>query len=281
MESPFPCRSERNTDPLQVAIIIPARYASSRFPGKPLTPLKGVSGLEKSLVHRTWEATSRVRGADLVVVATDDQRIVDEVQSFGGETLITSSSCKNGTERCAEALLKLDEQYDLVINVQGDAPLSPPEFIESLIDALTGSDHPQVVTPVLRCDGEILSRFQRDREEGRVGATTVVFGQGGNALYFSKEIIPWCDRQYSAGELTPVFHHVGIYGYTREALKWYSSTEAGKLELQEGLEQLRFIEGGVPITCVEVEAHGRNFWELNNPSDIKYLEQELKSLNIK
>ena len=281
MESPFSCRSGRNTDPLQVAIVIPARYASSRFPGKPLTPLKGAKGLEKSLVHRTWETASRVKGANLVVVATDDQRIVDEVQSFGGETLITSSNCKNGTERCAEALLKLDEQYDFVINVQGDAPLSPPEFIESLIDALTGSDHPQVVTPVLRCDGEILSRFQRDREKGRVGATTVVFGQGGNALYFSKEVVPWCDRQYPSGELTPVFHHVGIYGYTREALKWYSSTETSRLELQEGLEQLRFIEGGVPITCVEVEAHGRNFWELNNPSDIKYLEQELKSLNIK
>ncbi|MCY3727185.1 MAG: 3-deoxy-manno-octulosonate cytidylyltransferase, partial [Rhodobacteraceae bacterium] len=102
----------------------------------------------------------------------------------------------------------------------------------------------------------------------------------GNALYFSKEIIPWCDRQYPAGELTPVFHHVGIYGYTREALKWYAGSESGRLEMQEGLEQLRFIEGGIPITCVEVEAHGRNFWELNNPSDIKYLEQELKSLNI-
>ena len=280
MESPFSCRSERNTDPLQVAIVIPARYASSRFPGKPLTPLKGATGQGKSLVHRTWEAASRAKGANLVMVATDDQRIVDEVQSFGGEALITSSNCKNGTERCAEALLKLDEKYDLVINVQGDAPLSPPEFIESLIDALTGSNHPQVVTPVLRCDGEILSRFQRDREKGRVGATTVVFGQGGNAFYFSKEIIPWCDRQYPAGELTPVFHHVGIYGYTREALKWYASSESGRLELQEGLEQLRFIEGGVPITCVEVEAHGRNFWELNNPSDLKYLEQELKSLNI-
>jgi len=265
---------------LQVAIVIPARYASSRFPGKPLTPLKGATGLQKSLVRRTWEAASSVKGADLVVVATDDQRIADEVQSFGGETLITSSNCKNGTERCAEALLKLDEQYDLVINVQGDAPLSPPEFIESLIDALIGNDHPQVVTPVLRCDGEILSRFQRDRTKGRVGATTVVFGQGGNALYFSKEIIPWCNRQYRTGELAPVFHHVGIYGYTREALKWYAGSESGRLEMQEGLEQLRFIEGGMPITCIEVEADGRSFWELNNPSDLKYLEQELKVLDI-
>ncbi len=265
---------------MQVAIVVPARYSSSRFPGKPLFPLKGVSGIEKSLIHRTWEATSKVKGADLVVIATDDQRIVDEVHSFGGEALLTSSNCNNGTERCAEALQKLDYQYDIVVNVQGDTPLSPPEFVESIIKALSHDSKAQVATPVLRCDGAILTRYKMDRKNDRVGGTTVVFGPEGKALYFSKEVIPWCDREYRATELTPVYHHVGIYAYKKEALGWYSRTKSSKLEKLEGLEQLRFLEGGIPISCIEVEASGRLFWELNNPSDIEYVEEGLKAQQI-
>lgn len=261
---------------MQVAIVIPARFASNRFPGKPLVPLKGATGLEKSLVHRTWEAASKVKGADCVVVATDDHRIVEEVQSFGGKTLLTSSDCSNGTERCAEALHKLDDHYDIIVNVQGDAPLSPPEFVESLIKILVQDPKAQVVTPILRCDGAILARFKNDRKNGRVGGTTVVFGQGGKALYFSKEIIPWCEQDFLPAELTPVYHHVGIYGYKKAALEWYSQAKSGILENQEGLEQLRFIEGGIPITCVEVEAKGKLFWELNNPSDVELVEKGLR-----
>ena len=114
---------------MQVAIVIPVRYASTRYPGKPLATLKGAKGLEKTLVHRTWEAASKVKGVEKVVVATDDHRIVDEVLSFGGESILTSSECLNGTERCAEALQKFENFYDIVVNVQGDAPLSPPEFV--------------------------------------------------------------------------------------------------------------------------------------------------------
>ena len=261
---------------MRVAIVIPARFSSSRFPGKPLVPLKGVTGIEKSLVRRTWEAASNVKGADLVVVATDDQRIVEEVQSFGGETLLTSSNCSNGTERCAETLHKLNDEYEIIVNVQGDAPLSPPEFMESLIRALVQDTKNQVVTPVLRCNGAILAKFKNDRKNGLVGGTTVVFGQGGKALYFSKEIIPWCDGEYLPEEFTPVYHHVGIYGYKKAALEWYAQTESGMLENQEGLEQLRFIEGGIPVTCVEVKAKGKLFWELNNPSDVELVEEGLK-----
>ena len=262
---------------MRVAIVIPARFSSSRFPGKPLVPLKGATGLVKSLVRRTWEAASNVRGADLVVVATDDQRIVEEVQSFGGEALLTSSNCSNGTERCAEALRKFDGDYDIIVNIQGDAPLSPPEFVESIINTLVHDTKAQVVTPVLRCDGTTLARFKNDRLCGRVGGTTVVFGQEGKALYFSKEIIPWCDGEYLPDEFTPVYHHVGIYGYTKAALEWYSQAESCFLENQEGLEQLRFIEGGIPVTCVEVETKGRIFWELNNPSDVELVEKGLKA----
>ncbi len=265
---------------MQVAIVIPVRYASTRYPGKPLATLKGANGLEKTLVHRTWEAASKVKGVEKVVVATDDHRIVDEVLSFGGESILTSSECLNGTERCAEALQKFENFYDIVVNVQGDAPLSPPEFVESLVRTLKDNSEAQVATPVLRCDGTILSRLKADRKNGRVGGTTVVIGQGNKALYFSKEVIPWCNQKFGPNDLTPIFHHVGIYAYRKEALEWYSRTKPSILEDLEGLEQLRFLGGGIAINCVEVNAKGRVFWELNNPSDIKFIEEEFNALGI-
>ena len=171
----------------------------------------------------------------------------------------------------------LDEAPDVVINLQGDAPLTPPHYVEALIEVMADPEV-QMATPVLRTEPEHLASLQADRKEGRVGATTAVFDRQGRALYFSKEVLPFADRASETG--IPVFHHVGCYAYRPDALQRYSALEPGPFERAEGLEQLRFLENGIPVTCVEVDARGRAFWELNNPSDIPLIEDIMQREGI-
>jgi 3-deoxy-manno-octulosonate cytidylyltransferase (CMP-KDO synthetase) len=265
---------------MSTLIVIPARYASVRYPGKALAELRGASGVSKPLIRRSWEAAQAVRGVDRVVVATDDSRIRNRAEAFGAEVVMTSSSCENGTERCAEALDALGGGFDIVVNLQGDAPLTPPWFVEALVEALDAHPTAEVATPVLRCDGRALSGFLEDRKAGRVGGTTAVFGAEGKALYFSKEVIPYTTHGWPDHEMTPVFHHVGVYAYRPSALAAYPLWEPGKLEELEGLEQLRFLERDRPVQCVEVDARGRQFWELNNPEDVPRIEAMLAAMGV-
>ncbi|MBL9046444.1 MAG: 3-deoxy-manno-octulosonate cytidylyltransferase [Tabrizicola sp.] len=254
-------------------IAIPARFASTRYPGKPLVTLRGPDG-EKTLIRRSWEAAMAVRGIDRVVVATDDDRIADHARGFGAEVVMTSSEARNGTERCAEVARVLPG-FDVVVNLQGDAPLTPAWFVEDLVRGLDADPDAAIATPVLRCTGRAVAGFLADRRAGRVGGTTAVFGAGGRALYFSKEVIPFTGRDYAPDEPTPVFHHVGVYAYRPAALQAYPGWTIGPLETLEGLEQLRFLENGDKVLCVEVQAQGREFWELNNPSDVPVIEAML------
>ncbi len=255
---------------MSVLIAIPARYASTRYPGKPLVTLRGPDG-EKTLIRRSWEAAMAVRGVDHVVVATDDDRIRDHAVSFGAEVVMTSDKCQNGTERCAEVAAKL-LGYEIVVNLQGDAPLTPAWFVEDLVAGLRADPDAMIATPVLRCEGRMLAALLADRRTGRVGGTTAVFGAAGRGLYFSKEVIPFTGKTYADNEPTPVFHHVGVYAYRPAALLEYPAWPVGPLEQLEGLEQLRFLENGQSVLCVEVQAQGRQFWELNNPSDVPVIE---------
>jgi 3-deoxy-manno-octulosonate cytidylyltransferase (CMP-KDO synthetase) len=257
---------------MSVLIVIPARFASTRYPGKPLVELTGASGEKKSLIQRSWEAAMSVNGVDRVVVATDDDRIKAASEAFGAEVVMTSVSCENGTERCAEAFENLGGGYDVVVNLQGDAPLTPAWFVEDLVAGLQADPGSEVATPVLRCDGRALNGFLEDRRAGRVGGTTAVFGAGKKALYFSKEVVPFTSEVYKDDAETPVFHHVGVYAYRPSALGAYPKWSVGPLETLEGLEQLRFMERERPVLCVEVEARGRQFWELNNPEDVERIE---------
>ena len=258
---------------MKTLIAIPARFASTRYPGKPLVALRGPDGA-KTLIRRSWEAAMAVRGMDRVVVATDDARIADHAAGFGAEVVMTSSDARNGTERCAEVAARLPG-YDVIVNLQGDAPLTPAWFVEDLVAGLAADPQADIATPVLRCDGHALAGFLADRRAGRVGGTTAVFGAGGRALYFSKEVIPFTGQGYAPDAPTPVFHHVGVYAYRPAALMAYSSWPVGPLETLEGLEQLRFLEQGRHVLCVEVAARGRRFWELNNPSDVAVIEAML------
>jgi 3-deoxy-manno-octulosonate cytidylyltransferase (CMP-KDO synthetase) len=266
---------------MSVLVVIPARYASTRYPGKPLVALRGATGEQRSLIRRSWDAAMAATGVDRVVVATDDARIRAEAEGFGAEVVMTSSDCANGTERCAEAHARLGGAAEIVVNLQGDAPLTPPWFVEALVDGLRAAP-PEfgMATPVLRCDAGALESFLDDRRHGRVGGTTAVFGRDMRALYFSKEVIPFTGRSYGPDDEVPVFHHVGIYAYRPAALEAYRRWPAGPLEGLEGLEQLRFLENGAPVLCVEVEARGRAFWELNNPGDVARIEAKLREMGV-
>jgi 3-deoxy-manno-octulosonate cytidylyltransferase (CMP-KDO synthetase) len=265
---------------VSVLIVIPARYASTRYPGKPLVELCGAGGQGRSLIHRSWDAARQVRNADRIVVATDDDRIRAHAERFGAEVVMTAETCRNGTERCAEALDRLGGGYDIVVNLQGDAPLTPHWFVEDLVEGLAADPAAEVATPVLRCDGRALNGFLDDRHHGRVGGTTAVFGHDRQALYFSKEVIPFTARRYADDEPTPVFHHVGVYAYRPGALADYAGWDMGPLETLEGLEQLRFLERGRTVLCVEVEARGRQFWELNNPADVARIEAMMAEMGM-
>lgn len=265
---------------MSVVIIIPARHASTRYPGKPLVGLTGASGETRSLIRRSWDAAMAVAGVDRVVVATDDDRIRDHAEGFGAEVAITSAGCRNGTERCAEAIDRLGLTPEIVVNLQGDAPLTPAWFVEDLVAGLRGDPAAEVATPVLRCSGRMRADLIADRKAGRVGGTTAVFGHDRQALYFSKEVIPYAAGEFADDEDSPIFHHVGVYAYRPAALAAYAGWDEGRLERLEGLEQLRFLERGRRILCVEVEARGREFWELNNPEDVPRLEAMMRNMSV-
>lgn len=262
---------------MKTVIIIPARHASQRFPGKPLAMLEDAAGVRKSLIQRSWEAAMAVPGIAGVFVATDDSRILDAAHGFGAEAIMTSPDCDNGTARCADALDVAGLEADLVVNLQGDAPLTPAWFVSDLVAAMADRPDIDMATPVLRCDAATYAHFREDRQAGRVGGTTAVFDAAGRALYFSKEVIPHIDPARSDSAFGEVFHHVGLYAYRPDALRRYAGWPPARLERLEGLEQLRFLEHGAPVLCVEVDARGRTFWELNNPEDIARIEQVLKT----
>lgn len=255
---------------MKSVIFIPARYQSSRFPGKPLAFLRGATGVSKTLIERSWDAAKVVPSVSDVFVLTDDVRIAEAATGFGGKVLMTPSTCRNGTERCAAAVGKLTEVPDIVVNLQGDAPLTPPHYVEALVGAIENDPAIVVATPVLKTEPAHLAKLQADRKAGRVGATTAVFGAQNDGLYFSKEVLPFYDG--APEDAVPVFHHVGCYAYRPEILKRYNALAEGPLEKREGLEQLRFLENGIPVKCVEVSSNGREFWELNNLSDVPIIE---------
>ena len=265
---------------MSVLVVIPARYASTRYPGKPLVELTGAKGDRRTLIERSWRAASAVTGVDRVVVATDDDRIREKSEAFGAEVVMTSSDCANGTERCAEAHAALGGGFDIVVNLQGDAPLTPHWFVEDLVTGLKNAPNAEIATPVLRCDGFALNSLLADRKAGRVGGTTAVFATDNTAMYFSKEVVPFTSQIYADDADTPVFHHVGVYAYRPAALAAYPSWNTSPLETLEGLEQLRFMENGRKVLCVEVEARGRQFWELNNPEDVSKIETMMAQMGI-
>ncbi|MEY5015888.1 MAG: hypothetical protein RIS92_2246 [Verrucomicrobiota bacterium] len=216
----------------KVAVIIPARYGSTRFPGKPLFEIAG-----KPLVRHVWERVSRARGVDSVIVATDDMRIAEAAFGFGAEVALTSPKCKTGTDRCAEVASRL-KGYRCVINVQGDEPLIDPKLVGKLAGELREDRSIRMITAATPMElGEVTNP----------NVVKVVMGRSGDALYFSRSPIPY-DRD-ALGHVP--LRHLGIYGYDVRFLMQFVKWREGVLERLEKLEQLRALENGVPIRVVK------------------------------
>lgn len=265
---------------MKTVILIPARFESSRFPGKPLAELKGCAGQAKPLIQRSVEAAQKVAGVDSIHVVTDDERIAQCVRDFGGSVLMTSPECRNGTERCAEARAQLPTDFDLIVNFQGDALLTPPRFVESLIARMNSDRDALVATPALRLRREEVRGLQAEEAAGRVGGTSVVVDRDNHALYFSKRMIPFLPDYALDSDISPVRLHVGVYAYWPEALDRYVAAPVSELEQLEGLEQLRFLVERVKMAVVEVEAPPFALRELNNPEDVNPIEDALREAGL-
>lgn len=244
---------------MSVLAVIPARYGSTRFPGKPLAQIAG-----QMMIERVWRLSAAAEGVDRVVVATDDERILEAVTGFGGEAVMTDEHCRNGTERALDALKRLNSDAEIVINVQGDAPLIPPWVIGGVAEALRGDPALPMATPAVSLPPETEARMRVDKAKGSASGTTVVFGKDMNALYFSKNVIPF-RRKPETG--APVYQHIGLYGYRRDTLEQLVSLEPTPLELTESLEQLRALENGIPIRVVLTDYRGRSAWSVDAPED--------------
>ena len=264
---------------MNAVILIPARYQSSRYPGKPLVELKGATGTAKPLIQRSVEAARRVRGVSGVFVVTDDEGIAHACAPAKVGVIMTSPECRNGTERCAEALASLHDP-DLVINFQGDALLTPPGFVEALIARMEKDRDALVATPALRLRSGEVRALLADEAAGRLGGTSVVSDDQGYALYFSKRLIPHLPAGALNDPMSPVRLHVGVYAYRPEALERYAATPVSELEVLEGLEQLRFLAAGMPIAMVDVATPPFALRELNNPEDLEPIEQALAEAGL-
>jgi 3-deoxy-manno-octulosonate cytidylyltransferase (CMP-KDO synthetase) len=261
----------------EVALIIPARQASRRFPGKPLIPLRGSKGLAKSLIQRSWEAARAVEGVADIRIATDDLRIAEAAATFGAEVILISSACRNATECCWEAVETAGLTAEIIVNLPGDAPLIPPLAIEALIGTMHANPALRVGSSMIRCSPLRLARLLCDARTSRSNDTTVVFDQAMNALYFSKTVIPHVPEQNTD---VPVFLHMGLYAYRRHALADYAERSPAPLELVEGLEQLRFLQAGIPIRMIEVADPPGGLWDLNSPADVVTVEAALAERRI-
>jgi 3-deoxy-manno-octulosonate cytidylyltransferase (CMP-KDO synthetase) len=263
-----------------IAIIIPARYQSSRYPGKPLALIAGATGECKPLIQRSYEAALRVSGVDSIYIATDSDEIRLVSEAFGADVIMTPSSCENGTERCAHAVLQRpDLNADIIVNLQGDALLTPAYFIENLVTRLLDNPDSAVATPAIRCSKEHYRKLVAESHAGRVGGTSVVFGNNNQALYFSKQLIPYLNAKQQPEEPPYAFLHIGVYAYRRAVLEKYNALSSTLIEELEGLEQLRFLYHHIPIEIVEVASPEWEIWELNNPSDLAPIENALKIMN--
>ena len=243
-------------------IIIPARYGSTRLPGKPLIDIAG-----KTMVERVWRLAKQVSGVSAVLVATDDDRIAEEVASFGGEAVMTPEACKNGTERALAAVEACGLSPDVVINLQGDAPLTPPWVIQAMVDEMASGNTADICTPATRLTGEKLDYFLREKEITPQTGTSVVMDKDQNALYFSKSILP-----FSRHKRQEVFRHVGLYAYRLDVLKALCALPESPLERAEKLEQLRALENGYAIKVTIVDYRGRSHASVDALEDVARVE---------
>ncbi len=242
---------------MRAAVVIPARYASTRFPGKPLAQLLG-----RPLIEHVYLRALEAKTVDRVIVATDDRRILEAVQRFGGDCVMTDPGHRSGSDRLGEVALSLDA--DVIVNVQGDEPLISSDVIDAVVQVHRGERTPDIATVAVSLDAE---HYYMDKN-----VVKVVTDNRGYALYFSRSAIPhgW---QKGSGE---ALRHIGIYAYSRAALLNFVSLPAGELEKVEDLEQLRALENGMSIFVVKIDEF--NGIGVDRPEDLMKVEEMMKEM---
>jgi 3-deoxy-manno-octulosonate cytidylyltransferase (CMP-KDO synthetase) len=245
---------------MSVIGIIPARYGSTRFPGKPLALIGG-----KTMIRRTFERAA-LSSLDAVVVATDDQLIYDEVLGFGGRAVMTRTDHRSGTDRCCEALDLVGEGFDAVVNIQGDEPFIDPKQIDQVADLIR---QPEV---------QLATLVRKIEDPARItdpNTVKVVMDHGGYALYFSRHPIPFVRGVELSQwiQKTDYYQHIGIYAYKSDVLFRIAAMPAGKLEQAESLEQLRWLENGLKIKVAATDMVSS--YSIDTPDDLLHVPQEL------
>jgi 3-deoxy-manno-octulosonate cytidylyltransferase (CMP-KDO synthetase) len=244
--------------------IIPARYQSSRFPGKPLALISG-----KSLIQRVYENAKKCIALDELVVATDDERILKHVKEFGGHAVLTSSKCRSGTDRLAEACAQHEicQGYPIVINVQGDEPCFPTQAIVKVVELLHCD--PSAVTATA------MARLIHEADALNSSVVKVVKDAHDNALYFSRSLIPGNHSRHFDPAVA-YYRHIGLYGYRAEFLQTYGKLPVTPLQIAEDLEQLKVLENGYKMKVALVDCQSI---EVNHPEDIQKVEKYLWEQN--
>jgi len=241
---------------VRAVAIIPARYGSTRFPGKALAPILG-----RPMIQWVYERASRVGGLDRLLVATDDERIAGAVLGFGGEVVMTSRNCPSGSDRAWEAVRGIP--CDIVVNLQGDEPAIEPSSIEALL-ALMGD-------PAVGL-GTLVTPIKERAEYEDPNVVKAVLGEGGRCLYFSRSPVPFLRGR--AFEAADPWRHVGVYAFRRNILEAFVGWPEGRLEAAEGLEQLRALEHGVDVRAVAVDWCG---CAVDVPADVALAEEFLRT----
>ncbi len=252
-------------------IVIPARYGSSRFPGKPLADILGHSMLER-VCRNVLAAAASMKGAS-VTIATEDERIMRHAEEIGVRCIMTGTECSSGTERAWRAACLMESRPSLVVNVQGDTPLTPPSAIRSVIDRLRESRSDSVITPVTRLTWAGLRALREHKKHSPFTGTTAAVAGDGRALWFSKNIIPAIrseGRNNPPDAPSPVLRHIGIYGYPTGVLEKFVGLPQGNYERLEGLEQLRMLENDIAIQTVEVSVGDtKTFMAVDTQADLE------------
>ena len=263
---------------MKAAIIIPARYGSTRFPGKPLTNIGGQTMLTRvvNIAKQVAEQFSEIT----IAVATEDERIFKHAEEdIGVPCIMTSDNCATGSDRVLEALKTLGNDYDFVLGLQGDAPFTPIDAPLKMIEAFQNNNNLSVVTPVINLRWEELDKLREQKKVTPFSGTTAILNQEGQALWFSKNILPAIRKENRDEEFSPVHQHIGLYGYRTDILEKFVSLPQGHYEKLEGLEQLRLLENNIPVQTVTIEVDaGLAQAGIDSPEDVERAEKILASL---
>ena len=264
---------------MKTAIIIPARYGSTRFPGKPLAQIAGKTMLAR-VVEAAAKATQGLNNAS-IHIATDHEDIAEHARGIGVDCIMTDESCKTGSDRVLQAAQQLGDRPDFVLNLQGDAPFTPPDIIRAIIEtAQQNPDYP-VITPAHPLRWNDLDRLRENKKSTPFSGTTVTVNAVGRAMWFSKNIIPAIRKEdllREANDASPVHQHIGLYGYRMDALEQFCTLPEGVYEKLEGLEQLRLLENDIAVHIVPAAIEiGHIQSGIDTPEDLARAEEYLKA----